>query len=90
MGWSDIGAFNALLEQLPRDAAGNAVGGDVIALDTADCLIRSEGPLVAAIGVSNITIIATGDAVLVVANERAQDVKRIIDTLKANGRHNMS
>jgi mannose-1-phosphate guanylyltransferase/mannose-1-phosphate guanylyltransferase/mannose-6-phosphate isomerase len=90
MGWSDIGAFNALLEQLPRDAAGNAVGGDVIALDTADCLIRSEGPLVAAIGVSNVTIIATGDAVLVVANERAQDVKRIIDTLKANGRHNMS
>jgi len=59
-------------------------------LDTADCLIRSEGPLVAAIGVSNITIIATGDAVLVVANDRAQDVKRIIDTLKANGRHNMS
>jgi len=90
MGWSDIGAFNALLEQLPRDDAGNAVGGDAIALDTTDCLIRSEGPLVAAIGVSNITIIATGDAVLVVANERAQDVKRIIDTLKANGRHNMS
>ncbi|WBX83076.1 mannose-1-phosphate guanylyltransferase/mannose-6-phosphate isomerase [Sphingosinicella microcystinivorans] len=90
MGWSDIGAFGALLEQLPRDDGGNAVGGDVLALDTANCLIRSEGPLIAAVGVSNVTIIATGDAVLVVANERAQDVKRIVDTLKANGRHNMS
>lgn len=90
MGWSDIGAFNALLEQLPQDEGGNASGGDVIALDTSNCLIRSEGPLVAAVGISGITVIATGDAVLVVANERAQDVKRIVDMLKANDRHNMS
>lgn len=90
MGWSDIGAFAALLEQSQRDASGTATGGDVLALDTANCLIRSEGPFVAAVGVSNITIIATGDAVLVVSNDCSQDVKRIVDALKASGRHNMS
>ena len=90
MGWSDIGAFAALLEQSPRDASGTATGGDVLALDTTNCLIRSEGPFVAAIGVSDLTIIATGDAILVVSNERSQDVKRIVDALKQSGRHNMS
>ncbi|WP_184071718.1 mannose-1-phosphate guanylyltransferase/mannose-6-phosphate isomerase [Sphingosinicella soli] len=90
MGWSDVGAFDTLLKWLPHDENGNATGGDVIALDTTNCLIRSEGPLVAAIGVSNLTIIATGDAILVVSNDRSQDVKRIVDALKIDGRHNMS
>jgi mannose-1-phosphate guanylyltransferase/mannose-1-phosphate guanylyltransferase/mannose-6-phosphate isomerase len=86
MGWSDIGAFAALWAQSPKDADGNASAGDVIAMDTRNCLIRSEGPLVAAIGVDGVSIVATGDAVLVVAHDRAQDVKALVDALKAQGR----
>jgi mannose-1-phosphate guanylyltransferase/mannose-1-phosphate guanylyltransferase/mannose-6-phosphate isomerase len=86
MGWSDIGAFAALWAQSPKDTNGNASAGDVIAMGTRNCLIRSEGPLVAAIGVNDVSIIATGEAVLVVAHDRAQDVKALVDALKAQGR----
>jgi mannose-1-phosphate guanylyltransferase/mannose-6-phosphate isomerase len=77
-GWSDIGSWTAL-EALAGDAR-------VSALDCGANIIRTDGPFVAAIGVSDLIIVATGDAVLVAPKDCAQDVKRIIDDLKARGR----
>ena len=85
MGWSDVGSWDALHEIAPRDEAGNAQQGEVVAIDTANCLIRSDGPLVAAIGVKDLIVIATGDAVLVMPRGSSQDVKRAIEKLKATG-----
>jgi mannose-1-phosphate guanylyltransferase len=82
MGWSDVGSWDALHEIAIKDDAGNAHHGEVMAIDTADCLIRSEGPLVAAIGVSDLIIIATKDAVLVMPRGDSQQVKRAIEMLK--------
>jgi mannose-1-phosphate guanylyltransferase/mannose-1-phosphate guanylyltransferase/mannose-6-phosphate isomerase len=86
VGWSDIGSWDALYDVLPRDAEGNALSGDVIARDATDCLIRSDGPLVAAIGVKGLAIVATADAVLIVPKAMSQRVKEIVDRLKAEGR----
>ncbi len=86
MGWSDIGAFGALWEQLERDETGNAIQGDVISEDTRNCLLLSEGPLLAAVGVSDLTVVATYDAVLVLPHERAQDVKGLVEHLKRASR----
>lgn len=83
MDWSDIGSWDALHAYYPRDPAGNHVAGEVIAIDASDCLIRSDGPLVAAIGLDGLTIIATDDAVLVTPRGRSQEVKRAVDALKA-------
>jgi mannose-1-phosphate guanylyltransferase len=89
IGWSDIGSWDALHEVSERDAAGNAVAGDVVAIDAANCLIRSDGPLVAAIGVEDLVIVATADAVLVVPRAASQRVKEAVEALKAAGRENL-
>lgn len=86
MGWSDIGSWDALWDIAERDAAGNAVEGDAILVDATDCLIRSEGPLVSLIGVDGLSVVATGDSVMIAARGRGQDVKKIVDRLGAEGR----
>ena len=85
MGWSDVGSWDALHELAIKDLDGNAHHGEVLAIDTSNCLIRSEGPLVAAIGVKDIIIIATKDAVLVMPRGDSQQVKRAVDALKRDG-----
>lgn len=75
MGWSDIGSWQALLEAAAKDAAGNAIGEGVLALDCRDTLIRTNGPRVAAIGVEGLVIVATPGAVLVMRAEEAQRVR---------------
>ncbi len=86
MGWSDVGAWDALAALTAPDTGGNAISGDVVALEAQGCLLRSEGPLVAAIGVTDLCVVATPDAVLVVPRERAQEVRRIVEELKRTGR----
>jgi len=86
MGWSDIGSWDALHAVAEPDAEGNVIRGDVIALDSANCLLRSEGPLIAVVGVEGLTVVATSDAVLILPRGRTQEVKRIVDELKARGR----
>jgi mannose-1-phosphate guanylyltransferase len=86
MGWSDIGSWDALWEVSPKDEAGNAAQGDVRAIDARDCLIRSEGPLVALVGVDGLTVVADRDAVLIAGRGRGQDVKKIVDRLAAEKR----
>lgn len=81
MGWSDIGSWDALHAVGPHDAAGNTITGRVIAIDTRRCLVFSDGPIVATIGVHDINIVVTSDAVLVTAAGRAQDVKQAVACL---------
>ncbi len=85
-GWSDVGAFSALWEVCEKDADGNALQGDVIAYDTTNCLVNAENGLVATVGLQDTVVIQTKDAVLVAARDRVQDVKKIVETLKARGR----
>ncbi|MCB2099389.1 MAG: mannose-1-phosphate guanylyltransferase/mannose-6-phosphate isomerase [Rhodobacterales bacterium] len=86
MGWNDVGAWSALWDIGQQDAAGNVLQGDVTQIDCRNAYIRSERPLVAAVGVEDMVIVATDDVVLVVPKDRAQDVKAVVDTLKAEDR----
>lgn len=84
--WSDVGDWNALWKASALDKDGNALKGDVVALDAHDNLIRSESRTVCAVGVNDLAIVETADAVLVTPRDRAQDVKGLVDVLKASGR----
>ena len=86
MGWSDIGSWDSLWQVSDRDSGGNAFSGDVLQLDSRNSYLRSEGPLVAALGVEDLVVVATPDAVLVSSRARAQDVKKIVSLLKQSGR----
>jgi mannose-1-phosphate guanylyltransferase / mannose-6-phosphate isomerase len=84
MAWSDVGAWDAVWELAPKDANGNAVQGDVVALDTTNSLLRSDGGvLLATIGLEGLAVIAVGDAVLVAPLDRAADLKLLVEQLKA-------
>jgi len=86
-GWSDIGSWDALWLAADKDANGNHLEGDVIALDTTGSLVRShERHLVATIGLKNVVVVTTPDATLVVRRDASQDVKKIVDQLKSAGR----
>lgn len=85
-GWSDVGAWDALWKVLPKCSAGNATRGDVLLEDCYDTLVVSESRLVACIGVSNLVVVETDDAILVAHHDATQDVKKIVDRLKADKR----
>jgi mannose-1-phosphate guanylyltransferase/mannose-1-phosphate guanylyltransferase/mannose-6-phosphate isomerase len=85
MGWSDVGSWDALYDLGGKDAGGNLAVGEVVAIDSANCLIRSEGPAVAAVGVRDLIVIATQDAVLIVPRGESQRVKEAVDALKLKG-----
>jgi mannose-1-phosphate guanylyltransferase/mannose-6-phosphate isomerase len=86
MGWSDIGSWSALWETGAKDADGNVFSGDVLAADTSNCYVRAESGLVATLGVENLVIIETVDALLVASRDRVQDVKKIVERIVAAGR----
>lgn len=83
-GWSDVGAWDALWKVLPKCGQGNATRGDVMLENCRDTLVVSEGRFVACIGVSNLVVVETDDAVLVVHHDATQDVKKIVDRLKTD------
>ncbi|MFC3551485.1 mannose-1-phosphate guanylyltransferase/mannose-6-phosphate isomerase [Lysobacter cavernae] len=86
-GWSDIGSWSSLWSVAQRDDDGNRYEGDVIAVDTRDSLVRaSERRMIATIGVEDLVIVDTADATLVARKDRVQDVKAVVDRLKAAGR----
>ena len=84
--WSDLGAWDAILDQQSADADGNVIVGDGLAIDTKNTLIWSERRMVAALGVEDLLITETPDAVLVASKDAAQDVKVIVDELRSQGR----
>ena len=88
-GWSDIGSFAALAEALAPDADGNVLEGHALAIGAKGCLVRSDGPMVVAIGVEDLVIVATGDAVLVVPKDQSQRVREAVAALKAKGREDL-
>lgn len=83
MGWSDVGSWDALWEVAVKDAAGNAIAGDAVAIGSRGCLLRSEGPLVTAVGVEDLVIVATAEAVLVVPRGQTQRVREAVEAAKA-------
>lgn len=85
MGWSDVGSWDALHAIAARDERENAHHGEVLAIDTSGCLIRSDGPLVAAVGIKDLIVIATGDAILIMPRGSSQEVKRAVEALKKQG-----
>lgn len=82
MGWSDVGSWDALHMLGENDAAGNVMHGDIVAIDTSNCLIRSEGPVVTMVGVQDLIVVATQDAVMILPRGSSQEVKRIVEQLK--------
>ena len=86
MGWADIGSWDALAAVAPRDDAGNVVRGDVIALDTRDSVLLSSDRLVTALGLKDVVLVETPDAVLAADRSRAQDVKSLVDAMEADSR----
>ena len=90
-GWCDIGSWSALWEVSEKDEHNNIVKGDVMAVDSVDCYLHSEHKLIATIGIDNLVVVETKDAILVAHKEQVQDVKRIVNQLKESGRteHNI-
>ena len=86
IGWNDIGAWSALWDVGRKDADGNVVRGDVYLDGVKSSYVRAETRMVAALGVENLLIVETPDAVLVADKSKAQDVKKVVDYLKKSGR----
>ncbi|MCB1886613.1 MAG: mannose-1-phosphate guanylyltransferase/mannose-6-phosphate isomerase [Rhodocyclaceae bacterium] len=83
--WSDIGSWNALAELSEADADGNRSQGDAILVDSHGCFVQSEDRTVATVGVEDLVVIDTADALLVAHRDRVQDVKEVVSRLKASG-----
>jgi mannose-1-phosphate guanylyltransferase/mannose-6-phosphate isomerase len=83
MGWNDVGAWSSLWAIQQRDAAGNVFQGDVLVHNTHDSFVRSDKGLTALVGVKDLVVVVTDDAVLVADKRRAQDVKEIVGKLKS-------
>ncbi len=85
-GWNDVGSWSALWDVTQKDASGNAIHGDVLAVDTSNSFVHAEGRLVATIGVQDLVIVETDDAVMVAPKDRVQEVKTIVDRLNSMAR----
>ena len=85
IGWSDVGSWKEIADRYAPDAEGNRSDGDVMFLDSRDSFVMADGRMAAAIGVSNLIVVDTPDALLVADREHTQDVKKIVERLKAAG-----
>lgn len=85
-GWSDVGSFSALWDISDKDANKNALKGDVITIESTNNYINAENKLVATVGVDNLVVIETKDAILVANKDKVQDVKKVVNELKRRGR----
>ena len=84
-GWSDLGSWDALTEILPADPAGNVSRGGAVIVDGERNLTYAEEGTIAILGLSDLIVVRSGDAVLVAQRKDAQEVRRIVDRLKASG-----
>ena len=86
VGWSDVGEWSAVWRLSPRDASGNSLRGRAVAIDSSNVLVRSEEQLATVIGLNNVVVVATGDAVLVADRSQTDKVKKLVERLKAEGK----
>ena len=86
LGWSDVGSWSALWELGDKDAAGNVSQGDVVLEGAENCYVRSHGMLTAVVGLKDAVVVVTKDAVLAMDRTQAQDVKKVVEHLKAHRR----
>ena len=84
--WSDIGSWDALFDITPRDTAGNVLQGPVVSVDTTGCVVHADQRLTAVVGVKDLIVVSTSDAVMVVPRARAQEVRELVSKLKAQKR----
>jgi mannose-1-phosphate guanylyltransferase/mannose-6-phosphate isomerase len=84
--WSDIGSWDALFDITSRDAAGNVLQGSVMTMDAKGCMVHSNDRLTAVVGVNDLVVVSTTDAVMVVPRARAQDVRELVSKLKSEKR----
>ncbi len=87
LGWSDVGSWGALWELGEKDSHGNVSVGDVLIEGSTHCYARSDGIVTAVVGLTDAVVVVTEDAVLAMHRDRAQDVKKVVDRLKAAGRN---
>jgi mannose-1-phosphate guanylyltransferase/mannose-6-phosphate isomerase len=85
-GWSDVGSWSALWEVSEKDENNNVIKGDVIAVNSANNYLHSNNKLIAVVGIDNLVVVETKDAILVAHKDQVQDVKTIVNHLKAIGR----
>lgn len=85
-GWNDVGSWTALYDVRPHDPAGNVITGDAVLADTRNAVVHAGGPLVALVGVEDLIVISTPEAVLVCARDKAQDVRKVVLELERRGR----
>jgi mannose-1-phosphate guanylyltransferase/mannose-6-phosphate isomerase len=85
-GWSDVGSWSALWDVSEKDENNNVIKGDVISVNSANNYLHSSNKLIAAVGIDNLVVVETKDAILVAHKEQVQDVKTIVNHLKAVGR----
>ena len=85
-GWNDLGSWEALWDVGAKDEQENVLAGDVVCHDVSRSYLRSDGRLVAAVGITDHIVVETADSVLVVPRDRAQDVKHVVECLQAAGR----
>ncbi|PAU86544.1 mannose-1-phosphate guanylyltransferase/mannose-6-phosphate isomerase [Pseudomonas sp. WN033] len=86
-GWSDIGSWTALWEVSTKDEQGNVFKGDVLGLSTYNSYVHADSRLVATVGIEDLIVVETKDAVLVVHKDKVQDVKKVVESIKNDGRH---
>ena len=85
-GWKDVGAWPSVWQAMDKDENGNATRGDAVLHESRNCLVYAEKRLVSLVGVSDLVVIETSDSILVLQNDQAQDVRKVVDLLKAQGR----
>jgi len=86
IGWNDVGTWTSLAKISKNDSHGNVINGNVVSVENSDSIIQAENRLVAALGLKNIIVVDTPDALLVCAKERAQDIKKIVEKIKLEKR----
>src|SRR4029078_4404599 len=84
--WSHIGSWDALFDITSRDSAGNVLQGSVVTMDAKDCVVHSNDRLTAVVGVKDLVVVSTADAVMVIPRARAQDVRELVNKLKTEKR----
>lgn len=89
IGWNDVGSFNAVYELLPHDPDGNTGRGEALVLESHGCFVDAPGKLVALLGVANLVVVDTPDALLITHRSRAQEVGRLVAAIEKQGRDDL-